>query len=310
MSNKLQLTLTALNETKTLNELAEMPAVRQNAIQNIVNTQGLSPERAAMYYERERILFVGIKNISDCDKFSQYTAWIQLLVSGGSLNDGDSYIIKMGKQAVFIPGWKARLRMMGEIPEIINIPPPQVVGENDDFEYELGETPRVIKHKPSKGERGKLTHVYLILEKKSGKELHIMDRQQVLAIRDKYSKSYIQYVADCAYAKEEIGATFKKNMGSWEATVEPPMWISSEHAAWKKTIVKRAWDAQQNKSAKMRKLPVVTPEMEDEVEDISYGVVDDAGHDVKPMDDGKNVMIGNNETAIPKVDLGNVQDAF
>lgn len=306
MSNKLTLTLATLNETKSLNELAELPAVRQNAIQNIVNTQGVTTQQAAMYYERERILFVGIKNISECDKFSQYTAWIQLLVSGGSLSDGDCYIMKMGKQAVFMPGWRGRLRMMGEIPEIINIPPPQVVGVNDEFEYELGETPKIIKHRPAKGERGELTHVYLVIEKASGKELHIMDRQQVLAIRDRYSKSYQQYVADCKAGNHPIGSTFKKQMPSYEVTVEPPMWVSSEQSAWKKTMVKRAWDAQQNKSAKMRKFKEIVTE--EQVEDISYGVVDEStGEEVKPQQIASSEPV---KEPVKTVELGNVNDAF
>ncbi len=134
MSDKLQLTMSALNQAPDLKALVEMPAVRHNAILNVIKTRGMTQQQAELYYEREKILFLSVKKLDNCDNFSKYSAWIQLLVSGRTLNDGDSYIMAMGKQAVFMVGWKGRLDMMGEIPEIVNIPPPQVVHDNDEFE--------------------------------------------------------------------------------------------------------------------------------------------------------------------------------
>lgn len=256
MSNKLTLTKQALDSTKSLNEMFELPAVVGNSIMNVVKTTGLDQRKAELHYEREKILFLKTvsanKKFESCDKFTVYSAWVELMASGLTLNDGATYLIPYGKVCQFQIGWKGRLDQMGQIPEIINIPPPQVVYDNDDFDYELGEKPRIIKHKPAKDNKGELAYVYLVIEKKSGKETHIMTREEVLSIRDRYSKGYNQYVADCKAAGKVIGETFKKNMGNYDITVEPPMWVSSEAQAWKKTLVKRAWNSQANKTARMK----------------------------------------------------------
>jgi recombinational DNA repair protein RecT len=303
MSNKLQLTLAVLDSAKSLKELVEIPAVRGNAIVNLMKARGLSEKEAAMYYEREKILFSQVKNIDKCENFSKYAAWIQLFVSGRTLSDGDSYIIAYGKQAQFQIGWKGRLAQMGEIPEIINIPPPQVVYDGDDFKMELGETPRIITHIPAKINRGQLAYVYLIIQKKSGKELHYMDRERVLGIRDRYSKSYQQYIADCKALKQEVGSTFKKNMGSYDITVEPPMWVSSEEEAWKKTLVKQAYKSQQNKTPRMKSIDraIENNAEEEEIQDINYGIVDEAKQiETKEPEPSKQ----------DQPDLGNLNEAF
>lgn len=305
MSNKLQLTLAVLDSAKNLKELVEIPAVRGNAIMNLMKARGLNEKEAAMYYEREKILFSQVKNIDKCENFSKYAAWIQLFVSGRTLSDGDSYIIAYGKQAQFQIGWKGRLAQMGEIPEIINIPPPQVVYDNDEFEMELGESPRIVKHKPAKTDRGQLAYVYLIIQKKSGKELHYMDRERVIGIRDRYSKSYQQYMADCKAGNHAVGSTFKKNVGNYDVTIEPPMWVSSEEEAWKKTLVKQAYKAQQNKTPRMKMLDkaIETNVDEEEVQDINYGLVDEP----KSLEQSPAQEV---KPEAPTIDLGNPQDSF
>lgn len=309
MSNKLQLTTTALNATKDLKELVEMPAVRQNAILNLIKTRGVNDQMANMIYERERILFSQVKNLDKCDKFSIYAAWIQLFAAGRTLIDGDSYIVAYGKQAQFQIGWKGRLAQMGEIPEIVNIPPPQVVYEGDEFEMELGENPRIVKHKPCKdaSARGKLTHVYLVIHKKSGKELHWMDREAVLGIRDRYSKSYQGYMADCKALGKEVGSTFKKPMQGYDITVEPPMWVSSEEQAWKKTLVKRAYTSQQNKTPRMKALDreIEKNVEEEEIQDINYGIVND-----EPVKEIAATTQAQEQPRQQQPDLGNLNEAF
>jgi len=306
MSTKLQLTTTALNATKDLKELVEMPAVRQNAILNLIKTRGVSDQQANMIYERERILFSQVKNLDKCDKFSIYAAWIQLFAAGRTLIDGDSYIVAYGKQAQFQIGWKGRLAQMGDIPEIANIPPPQVVYDNDEFDFELGENPRIIKHKPVKDNKGELAYVYLVIHKKSGKETHIMDRNAVLGIRDRYSKSYQQYMADCKAGGHAIGSTFKKNMGNWDITVEPPMWISSEEQAWKKTLVKRAYASQQNKTPRMKAIDqeIEKNVEEEDIQNIDYAVVNDAPKEIQQETQAQP------DTKQQQPDLGNLNEAF
>jgi len=304
MSNKLQLTMAKLDSAKSLKELVELPEVRGNAILNLIKARGLNEKEAAMYYEREKILFSQVKNIDKCDNFSKYAAWIQLFVSGRTLSDGDSYIIAYGKQAQFQIGWKGRLAQMGEIPEIINIPPPQVVYEGDTFKMELGEEPKIIQHIPTRENRGQLIYVYLIIQKKSGKELHYMDRERVLGIRDRYSKSYDQYIADCKAGNHKIGDTFKKSMGTYDVTVEPPMWVSSEEEAWKKTLVKQAYKVQQNKTPRMKSVDKAIENNEDEeIQDINYNVVDEPKQ-IETQVEAKPEQ----QQATP--DLGDLNEAF
>lgn len=308
MSNKLQLTVSALNSAKDLKEMFDMEPVKYNAVNNLMKTRGMPEPQAMMHYEREKILFhkalTTNKALEKCDKFSIYTAWIELFASGLTLNDGFAYIIPYGKQAQFQIGWKGRLDQMGTIPEIENIPPPQVVYENDEFDYELGDKPRILKHKPTKGERGQLSYVYLIIQKNSGKELHMMNREEVLSIRDRYSKTYNQYVTACIEAKVEVGKPVKKSGQYGDYTIEPPMWVSDEAEAWKKTLVKRAWKSQPNKTARMKALDLkvkdhVDPEDNtggEATQEIDYAIVND-----QPATEAKQEQ---------QPDLGNLNEAF
>ena len=103
-----------------------------------------------------------------------------------------------------------------------------------------------------------------------------MDRERVLSIRDRYSKSYNQYIADCKAGNHKIGDTFKKSMGTYDVTIEPPMWVSSEEEAWKKTLVKQAYKVQQNKTPRMKSVDKAIENNEDEeIQDINYNVVDE-----------------------------------
>lgn len=308
MSDKLQLTMTALNGAKDLREMFEMPAVRANAILNLVKTRGKNEKDAALHYEREKILFFKAlqanKKLEACDRFTIYSSWIELHASGLSLNDGESYIIPYGKVAQFQIGWKGRLSQMGLIPEIINIPPPQVVYENDIFEYELGENPRIIKHIPAKANQGQLAFVYLLIEKKSGKELHIMNRTEVLAIRDQYSKTYGAYITECTAANVKVGMPVPKTGQYGPYTIDPPMWVTAEPEAWKKTLVKRAYKSQQNKTARMKALDERIKDADEETtHDIEYGVVND-----QPKLEPNQPDQTQPSPTLP--DLGNPEDAF
>lgn len=324
MSNKLQLTQAVLTGAANLKEMFELEPVRNNAIMNMIKTRGTNESDAAMHYEREKILFFKAlqmnKKLEDCDRFSVYSAWIELHASGTTLNDGHAYIIPYGKQAQFQIGWKGRLDQIGQIPEVVNVPPAQVVHSKDDFDYELGERPRIIKHKPYKGEgdKGQLTHVYLIIQKKSGPETHLMTRDEVLNIRDRYSKGYIQYVNECTAAGKKIGDTFKKPMNGWDLTIEPPMWVSSEAEAWKKTLVKRAYKSQANKTARMKAVDERIKDHHDpedftggeRTETIDYAVVDEpTGTEAKEAEPTP-VKQEEKKPATPPVDLGNVSDSF
>lgn len=253
--------MATLVAAKDLREMFDIEAVRYNSILNLVKTTGKTEAAATMHYEREKILFFKLmqtsKDLEKCDRFSIYSAWVELHASGATLNEGHAYIIPYGKVAQFQMGWKGRLEQLVQIPNIVNIPPPQVVYDNDEFDYELGEKPRIIKHKPAKENRGELAYVYVVVEKSSGLEVHIMTKAEVHNIRDRYSIPYKKYIAECSAQGKNIGEPLIKKMngpnGPWDLTIEPPMWITSPDQAWKKTLVKRVYNSTP-KSARMKAL--------------------------------------------------------
>lgn len=236
MSNALQLTRAALTTPTDLKGMFEVEAFRHNFMSNYEKTTG--QKNGSMIFERERILFMKAiaenKKLEQCDRFTIYAAFIELAVSGLTLNEGICYIIPYKDRAQMQIGWRGRLEQISQMPEINYVPEPQVVLTNElcDFDYELGETPRIVKHKPAKDrtitKENRIEYVYLILDTKFGKRTFLMSRQEVLQIRDTYSIGYKQYMS---------------KGGKWPDgnPMEPPFWLTNEAEAFKKTLVKRAY---------------------------------------------------------------------
>jgi phage RecT family recombinase len=276
MSNeKLTLTRKALMDPPDLRGMFEVDAFRANFVDNFAKTTGRN--NGLMVFERERVLFMKAlqenPKLEKCDRFTLYSSMIELAVSGLSLSEGMSYIIPYNDKAQFQIGWKGRLEQISNMPHINYIPEPQVVyaSELNDFEYTLGDNPRIIKHKPSvnRGAAGdELMFVYLVLDTKFGKQTFIMTREEVHGIRDRYSKPYINYVA---------------KGGKWPdgKPMDPPFWVTSPAQAWKKTIVKRVYNMQP-KSGRLKALDSklkghFDPEDEtiEETHDIDYGLTNE-----------------------------------
>jgi phage RecT family recombinase len=254
MSNLITLTTSALAAPKDLKGVFELEPFKNNFVRNLVKTSGKTEEAAEMTFEREKILFMKAiqsnKALEKCDRFTIYSAFIELAVSGVSLNEGESYIIPYSSKAQFQIGYKGRVKQMQEIPGFQYVNMPQVVYTSDDFDYELGEEPKVLRHKPAKkkGPDDVIEFVYLVIELSNDRrKTFIMDREQVLNIRDHYSTPYIQYVAEIERQGKKIGDKVVKRMkgrdggADWDLTIEPPMWVTSEEESFKKTIVKRAY---------------------------------------------------------------------
>lgn len=252
MSNVLTLTQAALAEPKDLKGVFELEPFKNNFVRNLVKTSGKTEENAEMIFEREKILFMKAiqsnKQLEQCERFTIYSSFIELAVSGVSLNEGESYIIPYGKKAQFQIGYKGRVKQMQEIPGFSYVNMPQVVYTNDEFDYELGEEPRVLKHKPARKRQpdDELEFVYMVIETTGdAKKTFVMTREQVLNIRDHYSVPYIQYMAEITKAGKKVGdkIAVKKTgqNGDYTIYLDPPMWVTSPEEAWKKTICKRAY---------------------------------------------------------------------
>jgi recombinational DNA repair protein RecT len=275
MGQALQLTNAALSAPSTLKEVFEIEAFKSNCVANYEKTTG--QKNGEMVYERERILFMRAiqdnQKLEQCSRFSIYSAFVELFVSGLTLNDGLTYIIPYKDTAQFQIGWKGRLEQMSQMPEVNYVPEPQVVLTNElpDFDYELGETPRVVKHKPAKdrtiSKDNRIEFVYLVLDTKFGKRTFLMTRQEVLTIRDTYSVPYKYYIS---------------KGGKWPdgRPMDPPFWITNEAEAFKKTLVKRAYKYLP-KTPRMKALDEKIKNYVDHedgtsetTEDIDYGLAD------------------------------------
>jgi recombinational DNA repair protein RecT len=225
-----------LQAPKDLKGVFEIDAFKFNCVSNYEKTTGRKD--GDIVFEHERVLFM--KTIKEnpkleaCTRPSIYFAFVELFASGLTLLDGLTYIIPYKETAQFQVGWKGRLEQMSRMPEINVVHEPQIVLTNElsDFEYQLGEDVRIIKHKPAKDrtitDANKIEFVYLILDTAFGKRVFIMSRQEVLAIRDTYSIPYKYYIAK--------GGKYPDG-----SKIDPPFWITSEPEAFKKTIVKRAY---------------------------------------------------------------------
>ncbi len=285
MADKLNLSMAAINNAPSPRDLLELPAVQENWVRTYNLVSG--KEDGEMRFEAEKILYLRAiqanKALQDCDKFSHYAAFTELAISGLSLRDGLAYIIAYGKTASFMPGWKGRLEQITEIRNVVHVHEPQVVFDNDEFDFEKGMEVIIHKHKPAKTRTKEnfITHVYLVIQYTHGLKVYIMDRQEVLNIRDKYSSSYKAYVKafnEAKKANQELqwGDTWmqtfhrKDGSGSWQKEIELPMWVSDEIQAFKKTIVKRAYQMQE-KTPKMKyldsRMQELPPEITNEVEE-------------------------------------------
>lgn len=325
MSDKLALTNAALEAPKNLKEVFEIEAFKYNFTNNYLKTTG-RPD-GAIIFEREKILFMKAlqenPKLQECTRFSIYSACIELAASGLTLAEGISYILPYGKVAQFQIGYKGRLEQINTIPGIEIAPEPQVVWTGDEFDYELGETPKIIKHKPiASTQRAKnaiIEWVYLVLTLSGGgKRITLLDRATVIARRDRYSKTY-QYWIKAGGEHDERGNVTKpaKRSGSnGEYVLDPPFPVTNPEKYFKKTVVKAAYDFLP-KTARMKalderiqyNLDTETGEVKD-TEKIDYGI----GHDQQNntvetrhevVNDTPNQQQGGN-----KPDLGKVDDEF
>ena len=159
----------------------------------------------------------------ECDRRTLWNACRQGAELGLSLNPtlGEADILpvynaKSGKSdAQFRPRYKGLMKLAtksGEVTSIRSV----LVYENDVFEVIEGLRPDII-HKPARGDRGEMTHVYCVwnLKSQSDPQFEVMDREQVYKIRGRSSSK------------------------TREGKVVGP-WVTDEPEMWRKTVVRRA----------------------------------------------------------------------
>lgn len=156
----------------------------------------------------------GNPKLLECSRESLWRACVQGAELGLSLNPtmGEADILIVQGAAQFRPRYKGLMKLAlqsGEVTSIRSV----LVHENDQFDVIEG-LRRDIIHKPARGDRGPLTHVYCVwtLRGLAEPQFEVMDRQQVMRIK----------------ARSPSGS---KGMGPWK---------TDEEEMWRKTVVRRA----------------------------------------------------------------------
>lgn len=157
----------------------------------------------------------------DCDRGSLIKSCIQAAELGLSLNPtlGECDILSVydrqrGSVAQFRPRYMGLMKLARQSGEVLKIEA-EVVRKNDEFLFQKGGDPR-IDHRIKLSDRGEMIGAYCVWTLKNGeKQFEVMDRDQIIAIRDRSS------------AKSKDG----KIVGPW---------ATDEEEMWRKTVVRRA----------------------------------------------------------------------
>ncbi len=161
-------------------------------------------------------------DLLDCDRASLLKACLSAAELGLSLNKnmGEADILKVwdGRLkkniAQFRPRYKGLMKLALQSGEVLKIES-RLVYANDTFEVEEGIEPRII-HKHGLSNRGEMVGAYCVWKLKNGEtQFEIMNKEQILAIRDRSS------------AKTKDGNI----VGPWK---------TDEAEMWRKTVVRRA----------------------------------------------------------------------
>jgi recombination protein RecT len=157
----------------------------------------------------------------ECDRGSLIKSCIQAAELGLSLNPtlGECDILSVydkqrGSVAQFRPRYMGLMKLARQSGEVLKIEA-EIVREFDEFLFQKGSDPR-LEHRIKLSNRGEMVGAYCVWTLKNGeKQFEVMDRDQIIAIRDRSS------------AKTKEG----KIVGPWNTDPEE---------MWRKTVVRRA----------------------------------------------------------------------
>ena len=161
-------------------------------------------------------------DLLECDRGSLLKSCIQAAELGLSLNPtlGEGDILRVWNSrtkrndAQFRPRYMGLMKLARQSGDVSKIEA-EIVRENDEFLIQKGDEPR-LEHRIKLGNRGEMVGAYCIWTLKDGtKQFEVMDRDQILAIRDRSS------------SKTKEG----KIVGPW---------ATDQEEMWRKTVVRRA----------------------------------------------------------------------
>lgn len=101
---------------------------------------------------------------------------------------GEAYLVPYGNKVTFIPGYKGLIKLAWQSEQLKHIDAHEVY-EGDDFDYAYGLEP-FLRHKPTRGQRGKVTDVYAVATfLNGGSAFVVMGVDDVEAIRKRSKAS-------------------------------------------------------------------------------------------------------------------------
>lgn len=177
----------AVSKKKTPQTLKDYVTVMMPEIEKAL-PRVMTPERF------QRIVLSALSStpaLASCTKESFLGAMMNAAQLGLEPNTplGQAYLIPYGGKCQFQIGYKGLIDLAYRSGEVKVIQAHEVC-ENDVIEFEYGLDP-VLKHKPAKTNRGKVTWYYAVVKlNNGGYGFEVMSKEEVEKFGKKYSKSY------------------------------------------------------------------------------------------------------------------------
>lgn len=178
--------LAATEKPKTIFDVISSPQYLAQLRMALPRT-GVTAERMA------RVAMTELRNNPKLQACTPHSLLASIMVSAQlGLEPGShlglAYLIPYGAEATFQLGYKGLLQLLWRSEQIASVAA-DVVRERDDFDFSKGIAP-TLRHRPARGERGEVTHVYAVIGTTSGGWLfEVWTREQVEEHRKKYAKS-------------------------------------------------------------------------------------------------------------------------
>jgi recombination protein RecT len=173
----------AITPIQQVRSVIESPAMRSEI------QKALPPHVTVDRFVRITLTAIqGSPDLLNQDRQSLYGACMKCAQAGLIPDGREAALVPFKGKVQFMPMVEGLMKQVRNSGEIANISV-QIVKENDEFDYELGDNERIV-HKPALKGRGEIIGAYSIVTLKNGeKSREWMDIEELLAIRDRGAKN-------------------------------------------------------------------------------------------------------------------------
>jgi recombination protein RecT len=120
--------------------------------------------------------------LAECDPHSFAGALLTAAALGLEVGTGEAHLVAYKRECTFIPDYKGLSKLFYQHPLARHLDA-QTVYENDGFDYAYGLDP-FLRHKPAKGDRGKIVAYYAVAALSTGaKAFVVLTPDEVKALR-------------------------------------------------------------------------------------------------------------------------------